>query len=272
MDRPDWAPAGIDPDTPSAARVYDYCLGGSHNFAADRAVAEAINAAVPEGPLIARANRAFLHRAVRYLISAGIRQFLDIGSGIPTAVNVHEVAQRAAPGARVVYVDLDPVAVAHSQAMLAGNPDAAAVHADARHPRTILAHRQVRSLLNFNQPIAVMLVAVLHLIGDADDPAGITAQLADAVVPGSYLAISHLTGEGRPEEDVAKVEESIGRTATPLTVRTRAQIAEMFAGLGLVEPGLVWVPLWHPDSPGDLDGFDNHPERSGVLGGIGHKA
>src|SRR5262249_25161423 len=177
---------------------------------------------------------------------------------------------RAAPGARVVYVDNDPVAVAHSQAMLAGNPDAAAVQADARHPRAILAHRQVRSLLDFNQPIAVMPVAVLHLIHDAADPAGIAAQLADAVVPGSYLAISHMTGESRPE-DMAKVEESIGRTATPLTVRTRAQIAGMFAGLDLVEPGLVWVPRWHPDSPEDLDGFGNHPERSGVLGGIGHK-
>lgn len=270
MDRPDWAPAGIDVDKPSAARVYDYSLGGSHNFAADRAIAKALNDAVPDGPLIARANRAFLHRAVRYLVEVGIRQFLDVGSGIPTVGNVHEVAQRAAPGTRVVYVDIDPVAVAHSQAILAGNPHAAAIQADARHPQAVLAHRQVRGLLDFDQPVAVMLVAVLHLIADADDPAGIAAEFADAVVHGSYMAISHLTGESRPE-DMKKAEEFLARTATPLTVRTRAQIAQLFAGLELVEPGLVWVPQWRPDAPEDLDDFDNHPERSGVLGGIGQK-
>jgi hypothetical protein len=271
MDRPDWAPAGIDIDKPSAARVYDYSLGGSHNFAADRAVAKALNAAVPDGPLIAGANRAFLHRAVRYLITVGIRQFLDVGSGIPTVGNVHEVAQRAAPDARVVYVDIDPVAVAHSQAILAGNSNATAIQADARQPEAILRHRQVRTLLDFDQPMAVMLVAVLHLIADADDPAGIAARFAEAVVPGSYLTISHLTGESRPE-DMKKAEKFLGRTTTPLTVRTRAQIAQMFAGLELVEPGLVWVAQWHPDAPEDLDAFDGHPERCGVLGGIGRKA
>jgi SAM-dependent methyltransferase len=271
MDRPDWAPAGVDIDKPSAARVYDYSLGGTHNFAADRAIVEALNAAIPSGPLIPRANRAFLHRAVRYLIDVGIRQFLDIGSGIPTRGNVHQIAQQAAPGARVVYVDIDPIAVVHSQAILAGNPHAVAIQADARQPDAILHHPQVRGLLDFDQPMAVMLVAVLHLIADIDDPAGIAAQFTDAVVPGSYLAISHMTGESRPEE-MKKFEELLARTPTPLTLRTRAQIAQMFAGLDLVAPGLVWVPQWRPDAPDDLDDLDNHPEHSGVLGGIGHKA
>src|SRR5262245_61809531 len=199
MDRPDWVPVDIDIDKPSASRVYDYSLGGSHNFAADRAIAKALHAAVPDGPLIARANRAFLRRAVLYLIDAGMRQFLDIGSGIPTVGNVHQVAQRAAPDTRVVYVDIDPVAVAHSQAILTGNDRATAIQADARHPETILAHRRVRELLDFDQPVAVMLVAVLHLVRD-DDPAGIVAALTGAVVPGSYVAISHLTGESRPQD------------------------------------------------------------------------
>jgi SAM-dependent methyltransferase len=270
MDRPDWAPTDIDIDKPSASRVYDYSLGGSHNFAADRAIAEALHAAVPDGPRIARANRAFLRRAVRYLVDAGMRQFLDVGSGIPTVGNVHQVAQRMAPDTRVVYVDIDPVAVAHSQAILAGDDRADAVQADARHPETILAHRRVRELLDFDRPVAVMLVAVLHLVGDDDDPAGIVAALTDAVLPGSYVAISHLTGESRPQ-DMKKAEDLIGRTTTPLTVRTRAEIATMFGDLELVDPGLVWVPQWHPDSPGDIDIFEGRPERSGVLGGLGRK-
>jgi SAM-dependent methyltransferase len=270
MDRLDWAPADIDIDKPSASRVYDYSLGGSHNFAVDRAIAEALHAAVPDGPLIARANRAFLRRAVLYLVDAGVRQFLDVGSGIPTVGNVHQVAQQAAPDTRVVYVDIDPVAVAHSQAILAGNDRADAIQADARHPETILAHRRVRELLDFDQPVAVMLVAVLHLVGDGDDPAGIAAALTDAVVPGSYVTISHLTGESRPQ-DMKKAEDLIGRTATPLTVRTRAEIANMFGDLKLVDPGLVWVPQWHPESPDDLDIFEGRAERSGVLGGIGCK-
>src|SRR6266508_2636932 len=183
LDRPDWAPASIDIDKPSASRVYDYSLGGSHNFAADRANA---------------------------------------------------------------------------------------IQADARHPETILAHRRVRELLDFDQPVAVMLVAVLHLVDDDEDPAGIVAALTDLVLPGSYVAISHLTGESRPQ-DMKKAEDLIGRTATPLTVRTRAEIANMFGDLELVDPGLVWVPQWHPDSPDDLDIFEGRPERSGVLGGVGRK-
>jgi SAM-dependent methyltransferase len=265
MERPQWAPQTIDIERPSVARMYDYYLGGSHNFAVDRAAAQQMIAAVPEAPLMAQANRAFLRRAVRLLIDAGIRQFLDIGSGIPTVGNVHEIAQQSAPDARVVYVDIDPVAVAHSREILAGNDFATAIQEDLRRPREILDHPEVRKLIDFAQPVAVMIVAVLHFVPDSDDPAGVMATIRDALAPGSYLTLSQASDEGRSREERADAEEIYRRTDNPLSVRNRAELARLFEGFTLLEPGVVWVPQWRPDPPDAVDDAD----RAAFVGGMG---
>jgi hypothetical protein len=267
VEPPTWAPEGASLDQPSAARIYDYLLGGSHNSAADREIARQLIEAMPDVAAMARANRAFLYRAVRFLVDAGVRQFLDLGSGIPTAGNVHEIAQRAAPDARVVYVDVDPVAVAHSQALLADNDFAAVVHADLRQPDRILHCAQVRGLLDLDQPVGLLMVAILHVIPDTDDPAGLVARFRDRVASGSYLVIGHVTADSRPEE-TSKMREITRRTPTPLTPRSHQEVSRFFAGFELVEPGLVWVPQWRPD-PGDEP--DPHPERASNYGGIGRK-
>jgi SAM-dependent methyltransferase len=264
--QPDWTAPGVDIDRPSAARVYDYLLGGDHNFAVDREFANRVIEVMPDGPLQAQANRAFLHRAVRYLVDAGVRQFLDVGSGIPTLGNVHEIAQRAVPEARVAYVDIDPVAVAHSQAILAGNERATVIQEDLRDPRAIVTNPQVRDLLDFSQPVGVLMVAILHVIPDADDPYGIVARLRDLLAPGSYLAIAHGTDESRPAE-VGELRNLSRQLSTPLTTRGRPAIERFFAGFELVEPGLVWAPLWHPEA----DRVPAQPELSGNYVGVGRK-
>jgi SAM-dependent methyltransferase len=266
-ERPDWVPEDVDVDVPSAARVYDYFLGGAHNFAIDRALADDIARMTPNVGETMRAGRDFLRRAVRYLIDAGIRQFLDIGSGIPTVGNVHEIAQRAAPDARIVYVDIDPVAVAHSRAILAGNDQVAVLHADVREPQKILADPQLLGLLDLSEPVGILLAGIMHFIHDEDDPPGIVAQLRDAVVPGSYVVISHVTYEDQPPE-VLEAQKLSARTATEIVLRSKAQILEQFRGFNLVEPGLVHLPLWRPEAPGDVD---EHPERFGAFGGVGRK-
>jgi S-adenosyl methyltransferase len=267
MDRPTWAPAGVDLDRPSAARVYDYFLGGAHNFAVDRELAQQIARMTPNIGNTMRANRAFLRRAVRYLVAEGITQFLDIGSGIPTVGNVHEVAQQADPRSTVVYVDVDPVAVAHSQAILSDNPQTAIVHADARDPDYILARPETRRLLDLTRPVAVLLLGVLHFVPDQDDPAGIVARLHDAVVPGSYAALVNVTHEDQPPE-VIEAQKLSSRTGTPIYLRSRTELLRQFNGFSLVDPGLVHLPLWRPDSPLDVD---DHPERFGALAGVGRK-
>ncbi|MFC3500507.1 SAM-dependent methyltransferase [Micromonospora krabiensis] len=265
MQRPDWAPETIDIERPSVARMYDYYLGGSHNFAADRAAAQAMVAAVPEAPLMAQANRAFLRRAVQFLVDEGVRQFLDIGSGIPTVGNVHEIAQRAAPESRVVYVDVDPVAVAHSREILDGNARTAVVQEDLRRPDRILAHPDVRRLLDFDQPVAVMIVAVLHFVPDADGPAALLRTLREALAPGSFLVLSQASDDGRSEEERAEAERVYRRTDSPLSVRSRAELTALFDGFELVEPGVVWVPQWRPESPDSAE----DAERAVFLGGVG---
>jgi hypothetical protein len=268
VDRPDWAPDLIDVERPSPARIYDYFLGGSHNFAVDRESARQLIARFPEIPLVAQANRAFLRRVVRYLTGAGVRQFLDIGSGIPTVGNVHEIAQQADPGACVVYVDIDPVAVAHSLEILSGNGRTAVIHEDLRHPDRILEHPDLRAVLDLRQPTAVLIVSVLHFLSDADDPWGVTARFRAALAPGSYLAISHGTSEAHPIEDsqagAAAYQRSVGVGLTP---RSRDEIMCFFEGYELVEPGLTWISEWHPESTDEID----HPERSAVLGGVGRR-
>ncbi|MEJ3745266.1 SAM-dependent methyltransferase [Actinomycetes bacterium KLBMP 9797] len=265
MRRPDWAPESIDIERPSGARMYDYYLGGSHNFAVDRAAAQAMIAALPEIPLMAQANRAFLRRAVRYLVDAGIRQFLDLGSGIPTVGNVHEIAQGMAPDARVVYVDIDPVAVAHSRHLLGRNDRAVAIQEDIRHPERILDYPDVRKLIDFDEPVAVLVVSVLHYIAEGDRPADILAALRRHLVPGSYLVLSHACVEGGTAEELAEVTAIYDRTDSPLKYRPRSEVAGYFAGYELVPPGLVWVPTWRPDESGGAE----RVERTVHFGGVG---
>jgi hypothetical protein len=266
--RPSWSPKEIPFDRPSAARMYDYYLGGHHNFESDRQMAEQAIAMWADLPLIMRANRAFLRRAVNYLVDQGITQFLDIGSGIPTVGNVHEVAQRAHPDARVVYVDIDPIAVAHSEAILSGAANVGVIQADVRQVEGILAHPVVRQLLDFRQPLAVFMVALLHFVPDDERAYHAVRILHDAVAPGSYLVMSHASGDGTPEKS-REHEELYRRTPTPIKMRSKAEIARLFDGFELIEPGLVFLPLWRPEGPDDL--FFDEPERCTGFAGVGRK-
>jgi SAM-dependent methyltransferase len=244
----------IDTSVPHIARVYDYWLGGKDNFAPDRAAAEA---AMREDPNVVegvRGNRAFLARAVRYLAGrAGVRQFLDIGTGIPAADNTHEVAQDVAPECRVVYVDNDPIVLAHARALLTSEPGGATAYLDQDLRNVAEIIRAAAGTLDFTEPVAVMLIGILHCIPDEDDPAGVIRQLMDAVPPGSYLVISH------PANDINS--PGVGRLASRLNelmpvklrFRARPEVARFFDGLELVEPGVVRAPEWRPDSDADLD-------------------
>ncbi|GAB3801517.1 SAM-dependent methyltransferase [Micromonospora zhanjiangensis] len=265
MQQPDELPAEIDLKRPSAARVYDYFLGGAHNFEIDRQLAEQIAAMTPNLADTMRAGRAFLRRAVRVIAEAGVDQFLDIGSGIPTVGNVHEVAQAINPAARIVYVDIDPVAVAHSREILAGNDRAAVLHADLREPDRILAGAADSGLIDFSRPVAVLLAGVVHFVPDADDPAKILDTLRRATAPGSYLVVSHSTYEDQPRE-MLDAQRLSGRTATEITLRSRAEITGFFGDFTLLEPGVVHMPLWRPDAPSDVA---DQPERYGAFGGVG---
>lgn len=238
-------PQDVDWRKPSAARVYDVHLGGAHNFQVDRDMAAKVAAVMPELPAVLRANRSFLRRAVRYLVGAGIRQFLDLGSGIPTVGNVHEVAQAADPSCRIVYVDIDPIAVAHSRAILAGIPHTGAVLGDLRDPTAILRDDTVRGLLDFTQPVAVLMVAVLHFIPDTDDPDRIVRSYLDALVPGSYLALSHAT-----DDEVGSVRDAAAeydRSMNGFYLRDRARVTELLGDAAPVEPGVANIVAWHPD-------------------------
>jgi SAM-dependent methyltransferase len=264
-----WVPPGIDTSKANVARVYDYWLGGSHNFRADQDAARSIIAIEPNTRAIARQNRAFLGRVVRYLArEEGIRQFLDIGSGIPTQQNVHEVLEQVAPGSRVVYVDNDDVVVAHSKLILDGNPGAVIIKGDVRDPAAILADPETRRLIDFSEPVGVLLVAVLHFVPDSDHPDQIIAALRDALAPGSYLAICHACRDAKPE--IAGATETVysSRVSAQLAVRTRDEVARLFEGFPLVDPGLVWLPLWRPDSPDDVP---EHPEQYWGIVGVGRR-
>ena len=269
MERPDWVPSDVDVRRPSVARVYDYYLGGSHNFEADRQMARKIIEMAPPTVMVARANRAFLRRAVRFCVDAGIRQFLDLGSGIPTVGNVHDIAQQFDPGARVVYVDIDPVAVAHSRAILDGNDNAAVIQADLRDPHSVLDHPDSKRLLDLTEPVAVLLVSVMHFVPDEDDPAGIVAQFAAAAAAGSYLVFSQAGFAGISKDKLESAKELYARTATQLTLRSRADIEAMLDGWQLVEPGLTYLSMWRPESPDDIA---EDAERSVFLAGVGRKA
>jgi len=266
--RPGWASADTPFDKPSAARMYDYYLGGHHNFEIDRKMAEQAIASWPDLPLIMQANRAFLRRAVNYVIDQGIDQFLDIGSGIPTIGNVHEIAQRANKNARVVYVDVDPVTVAHSESILQGTSSVGVIQGDIRQPAQILAHPTVRELLDFDKPVAVLMVAVLHFVIDDEEIQRSLPALRGVLTSGSYVVIAHASNEDKPRE--TREHETLYRqTSTPITMRPRHAIEQFFDGFDLIDPGLVYYPLWRPEGPNDL--FLDQPERSPGLAGVGRK-
>jgi S-adenosyl methyltransferase len=272
----DWLddPGSDAPESPTfdtsvahIARVYDYWLGGKDNYAADRAAGDAALQAYPDLASSVRVNRAFLARVVRYLAAeAGIRQFLDIGTGIPTANNTHEVAQSVAPDSRVVYVDNDPIVLSHARALLTSNPVGATdyIDADLRDTGRILA--EATRTLDFTRPVAIMLIAILHLIGEEDDPAAIVARLLDAVPSGSYLAISHVASDIEPEK-MAEMRERLNRMVSQKgTYRTHAEVTGFFDGLELVSPGVVRIQEWRPDAEGDAK------RPAAMWGGIGRKA
>ncbi|MBT2489965.1 SAM-dependent methyltransferase [Streptomyces sp. ISL-96] len=251
MERPAWAPQGIDLTVPSVSRIYDFYLGGSHNFEVDRQAARKAMEFMPGLPKIMQANRAFMRRAVRFAADEGITQFLDIGSGIPTFGNVHEVAQAANPDARVAYVDHDPVAVAHSQAVLAGNDRAGVAAADLRKPQEILSSPVVGELIDLDRPVALLLVAVLHFVEDADDPQAAVDTLRDALAPGSILILTHASYEGIPltQEQAGGTVGVYKNIRNPLIMRSREQVTRFFEGFEMVEPGLVAMPEWRPETP-----------------------
>jgi hypothetical protein len=263
MELPGWVPEGVEVTVPNAARMYDYALGGYHNFAVDREFVERAEELMPGAIASAHANRAFVRRAVRWLVGSGLRQFLDIGSGIPTLGNVHEVAQRMAPESRVIYVDIDPVAVAHSGAILADNPGTRVVWGDLRRPGEILYHPDVLGFLDFSQPVAVLLNAVLHFVSDEDDPAGIVAQVREALVAGSHLTVTHATRVPQRASEQERVRRLYQSTPTSVNLRTREQVGHFLADWELVEPGVVPVTDWHPDSE---DGDD--PPEPRILAAI----
>ena len=257
---PSWAPDGIDWRKPSVARVYDVHLGGAHNFAVDREVAAELARVMPDLPALFRANRSFLRRAVRFLVDAGIRQFLDLGSGIPTAGNVHEIAQAANPECRVVYVDIDPVAVAHSRRILADNPLAEALRGDLRRPDEIFAHPVVRDMIDFDEPVAVLLVAALNFVSDDDRPGVIIERCLEQVPSGSYLGLSHPThGTVTPTQSRAAAE-LYRRDVDNIFIRDRAQIESWVTGLELADPGLVYINAWRPEVLQDAQEANRWPQ------------
>ena len=236
---------------PSAARMYDYFLGGAANFSYDRDAAEQVMAAFPLMRTWAQANRSFLRRVVTHLCAQGIDQFLDLGSGIPTVGNVHEIAQRYRPNARVAYVDWDPVAVAHARQLLGDRDGVGVAAADIRRPAEVLAAPGVADLLDFDRPVAVLAFAILHAVPDRDDPAVILRVYLEACCPGSYQALSHGVVTTMTDEQVERFVAAYRNTPTPATFRTADQVAALFEGYELVEPGLVLLDEWRPDDPAE---------------------
>jgi len=266
----DEVPAGIDASVATPARMYDYWLGGHNNFAADRIAAQKVLEIWPEAPLVARENRSFLGRVVRFLVAeAGIRQFLDLGTGLPATGSVHQVAQGIAPESRVIYVDNDPMVLAHARSLKTGSR-AAVIRADLRDADTILARPDTRRLIDFSQPLAVLFVAVLHFVEDPDAHQAV-ARYKDAAPPGSYLVVSHGTVEDEVDPELAAASTAAySRTASPIFTRPRPKILEFFDGWEILEPGLVPVMQWRPDQPGPAVQELPLPVRA-VLGAVARK-
>jgi S-adenosyl methyltransferase len=247
------SPAGkslaLDPNVPNVARMYDYMLGGKENYASDRAAVAKLIEMAPGVPVAARLNREFLGRAVRFVASQGVSQFLDVGAGLPTQDSVHQVAQAVDPGARVVYVDNDPVVLSHSRALLGDSPNVAVVDGDVRDPAGIIGDPAVTALIDFSRPVCVLLVALLHFVTDAEDPTALVAAFADAMVPGSYLVFSHATVHGAPPEVAVyskDAEKVYDRATSRVTMRDPEEVAVFLRPFTLIEPGLVHVSEWRP--------------------------
>jgi len=264
-------PREIDTSRPHSARVYDYMIGGKNHFEADREAARKILAVLPAGNIGPRENRGFLSRAVRYLAAeAGIRQFLDIGTGLPSTDNVHEVAQGITPSARIVYVDNDPLVLVHARALLTSAPEGrtAYIEADLRDPERILRHPVTREVLDFSRPVALVIAGILHFVVDADKPAEIVATLVDALPPGSYVVASHISPEHSPQGTGA-ASRSMKGAGIPVQPRESGEFARLaFAGLDLVPPGVVLVSEWRNQQPGPRP----TPAEVGCYGGIARKA
>ncbi|MFD7921134.1 SAM-dependent methyltransferase [Streptomyces sp. NPDC059740] len=271
-------PDEIDTSRPHPARMYDYYLGGRDNYEVDREAAQQALDASPQIRAAVRINRAFLRRAVRTVVAAGVRQVIDLGTGIPTSPNTHEVAREVAPDTRVVYVDNDPIVATHAGARLTNTPGTGFVLADIREPKSVLESPVVRELIDFDQPVAVSMLAVLHFVTDAEDPAGIVRTFADAVPAGSHLLLTHVTSDqdeqraaDRPaDEEVRRAVVGAYREATAgLVLRSHAEIARLFGPFALIEPGLVPGPQWRPD--GTPPGEPADAPRPGGYGGVGRK-
>ncbi|MFE3164974.1 SAM-dependent methyltransferase [Streptomyces sp. NPDC059224] len=238
-------PVEIDTSKPHPARIYDYLLGGKDNYEVDRKAGDQLAAVAPEVWISVRANRGFLRRAVRHVVDSGVRQILDVGTGLPTSPNVHEVAQEAAADVRVAYVDNDPIVKAHADALLNRAGTTSIVLADLRDPKSVVEHPEVRRIIDFDQPVALFLVAILHFIRDAEEPERIVATLRDALPAGSFLVLSHATDDFAERSEAQAVYNN---ATASMNLRTRARVEQFFDGFELVEPGLVQVPFWRPDT------------------------
>jgi SAM-dependent methyltransferase len=263
-----WGREGVPLDRPSAARIYDWLLGGYHNFEADRAIGEKMVDVCPDVRLAALVNRAFLRRAVNLIMEEGIEQILDLGSGIPTVGNVHEAARAVNPAARVVYVDIDPVAVTHGRAMLADDDRTTIIRADVRQPDAILSHPEVRGLLDFDRPLGLLLVTILHYVVDDKEASKVVHGFGGALAAGSLMAIAHSASECEVPE-MTRLGELFGKASRTVT-RSTDRIERFFEGFELIEPGLVLTPLWRPEGPDDL--LLAEPQRGFTVAGVGRKA
>jgi hypothetical protein len=262
-----WVPTSVNIDKPSAARMYDYLLGGSHNFAVDRDFLEhTILAIQPEIKRFAIMNRAFMRRAMLFMLDQGIRQFLDLGSGIPTVGNVHEIAHRVDPSAHVVYVDNEHVAVAHGQLLLEGKSNVVIVQGDITKPGLILSDQETRRVLDFDRPIGLLAITIGHYILDEQDPEQVFAAYRDALPSGSYLAMTHLTNDFSVV-NAEELTEAMKKSQNKVRARTRAEVLGLFGDFELVEPGLVTTSQWRPEIPGEIE----DPERDGLYAGVARK-
>ncbi|NUP38591.1 MAG: SAM-dependent methyltransferase [Streptomyces sp.] len=263
--------AEIDTSRPHPARMYDYYLGGRDNYEVDREAAQRVIDLFPDAKPGARANRSFMHRAVRFLAKSGIRQIIDIGTGIPTAPNTHQIAHEVSPDVRVAYVDNDPIVATHAGAHLLGAGNTGFFLADLRDPESILRHPTISELIDFDQPVGLMLVAILHFIRDDEDPAGLVAAYRDALPAGSLLVLSHATADFHPPETGAGEATAVyrdSRATATFHTRPHAEVLDLFDGFDLLDPGLVQLPLWRPDGPAPTD---REIARVGIYGGVGVK-
>lgn len=268
MERPNQDPGEIDLRSVNAARIYDYYLGGAHNFAVDRELAEAAAELMPGLPHLMQTNRAFLGRAVRFLVANGVSQFVDLGSGLPTAGNVYDVARRVDPEARVVHVDVDPAVVAHSRCMVSA-PNAAMIEADLRDPEAVLDNSVSRGLLDLHRPIGLLMLFVLDFVPYDEDLPGLLARYRERMAPGSYLVVSHTTVDSGVDP-YTKAQDLYRKYAIEVFPRSRREVSSLLAGFELAEPGVVCVPAWRPETV-SVEDIDDHPERTVAYAAVGRR-